>query len=107
VNASGLPSPERLAYLLSNDLQSGDVPLWALVRHLDGLAPAASLSDKIRLAQRTLPLLLQEHDLWRGKSPGGPVAPMTEAEISAMSNDDTSWHDPEKASILVWLRAVR
>ena len=66
MNASVLPSPERLAFLLSGDLQSGDVPLWALVRHLDELAPAALLSDKTRLAQRSLPLLLQEHDLWRG-----------------------------------------
>jgi hypothetical protein len=104
VTASGLPSPDRLAFLLAGNLQEDDVPLWEIVWHLNREAPTASLDQKIRLARRVLPLLADEYDLWRGEWPGGPVAPMSAAEIQAMATDDACWHDPENASILVWLR---
>ena len=101
-----LPSPERLAFMLAGVLEEGDFPLWEFVWHLNRLAPAAPLADKVRVARRALPSFLDEYDLWRGEWTEGPVAPLTEAETRLMATDDACWHDPEAASLLVWLRAV-
>jgi hypothetical protein len=51
---SALPSPERVAYLLTVDLADDDVGLWQVVWGLDVLAPAALLADKITLARRAV-----------------------------------------------------
>jgi hypothetical protein len=99
-----LPSPERLAYLISGNLQSHDLGLWEIVRTLNSLAPDAALADKIRLARRTLPLLVGHYDLWRGERPSGPVALLTEREKQVLAHDDAPWHDPDHAELLVWLR---
>lgn len=99
-----LPSVDRLAYLISGDLQSDDVGLWEVVWTLNTLAPAAPLDEKIRLARHAVSSLLGHHDLWRGEWPGGPIALLTEAEERALAHDDTPWHDPEHATLLVWIR---
>ncbi len=104
VSASDLPSPERLVFMLADDLQEDDFPLWEFVWHLNSQTPAAPLADKIRLARRALPLLSDEYELWRGEWPGGPVARVTETEMRQMATDDACWHDPQTASLLVWLR---
>lgn len=99
-----LPSVDRLVYLISGDLQSDDVGLWEVVWTLNRLAPAAPLNQKIRLARHAVATLLGQHDLWRGEWPGGPVALLTEAEKQALAHDDTPWHDPEHATLQVWIR---
>ena len=101
---SDLPSVDRLIELLSIDLQSDDVPLWEVVWTLNTLAPAAPLDEKIRLARRVVARLMSHTELWRGEWPGGPVAPVTESEVQALAHDDAPWHDPEHATLLVWLR---
>jgi hypothetical protein len=101
---SSLPSLDRLTYLLSGDLQSDDLPLWEIVWTLNTLAPGAPLDEKIRLARRAVSVLVGQHDLWRGEWPTGPVAPLTEHERQALADDDAAWHDPEHATLLVWLR---
>lgn len=99
-----LPSVDRLAYLISGDLQSDDLGLWEVVWTLNTLAPAAPLDEKIRLARHTVSSLLGNHDLWRGEWPGGPVALLTEDEKQTLAHGDTPWHDPEHATLLVWIR---
>lgn len=99
-----LPSLDRLVYLLSGDLQSDDLPLWEIVWTLNTLAPTAALEDKIRLARRAASVLVGQHDLWRGEWPGGPVAPLTQSETEALASEDTPWYDPERATLLVWIR---
>ena len=75
---SDLPSVDRLAYLISGDLQDDDLGLWEVVWRLNTLAPAASLDEKIRLARHAVSSLLGHNDLWRGDWPGGPIALLTE-----------------------------
>lgn len=99
-----LPSVDRLAYLISGDLQSDDLGLWEVVWTLNTLAPAAPLDEKIRLARRAVSSLLGHNDLWRGEWPGGPARLPTEDEKQALAHDDTPWHDPEHATLLVWIR---
>jgi hypothetical protein len=99
-----LPSVDRLAYLISGDLQSDDVGLWEVVWTLNTLAPAAPLDEKIRLARHAVSSLSGHHGLWRGEWPGGPVALLTEGEMQKLAHDDTPWHDPEHATLLVWIR---
>lgn len=99
-----LPSVDHLAYLISGDLQSDDVGLWEVVWTLNTLAPAAPLDEKIRLARLAVASLLGHHDLWRGEWPGGPIALLTEVEKQAIAHDDTPWHDPEHATLVVWIR---
>ncbi|MCR1781908.1 hypothetical protein KVF89_05115 [Nocardioides carbamazepini] len=99
-----LPSLDRLVYLLSGELQSDDLPLWEIVWMLNALAPAALLDDKIRLARHAASVLVGQYDLWRGEWPNGPVAPLTEAELQTLATDDAVWHDPEHATLLVWIR---
>lgn len=99
-----LPSLDRLTYLLSADLQGNDLPLWEIVWTLNVLAPAAPLGEKIRLARRAVSVMVGHNDLWRGEWPGGPVAPLTESELVTLAKDDAPWHDPEHATLLVWLR---
>ena len=104
-NRSGtLPSLDRLVYLLSGDLQSDDLPLWEIVWTLNTLAPTAALEDKIRLARRAASVLVGQYDLWRGEWPGGPVAPLTHSETETLASEDTPWYDPERATLLVWIR---
>jgi hypothetical protein len=102
-----LPSVDRLAYLISGDLQSGDLGLWEVVWTLNTLAPRAPLSEKIRLARRAVSSLLGHQDLWRGEWPGGPIAPLTADDKHTLARDDTPWHDPEHATLLVWIREER
>jgi len=72
-----LPSVERLAYLLSGDLQDyGDLPLWEIVWQLNATSPVALLADKLRLVRRAVSQLGDECELWRGTWPGGPVEPV-------------------------------
>lgn len=99
-----LPSVERLAYLVSSDLQDDDLGLWEVVWTLNTLAPAAPLDEKIRLARHAVSSLLGQCDLWRGEWPGGPVAILSEDEKRTLSHDDAPWHDPEHAALLVWIR---
>lgn len=99
-----LPSGDRLAYLISGDLQSDDVGLWEVVWTLNTLAPGAPLLEKIHLARQAVSSLVGDHDLWRGDWPGGPVALLTEDEETTLGHDDTPWHDPEHATLLVWVR---
>jgi hypothetical protein len=99
-----LPSVDRLVYLLSADLEADDLGLWEVVWSLNTLAPAAPLDEKIRLARHAVSRLVGNHDLWRGEWPGGPVALLTEEEKHALAHDDTPWHDPEHARLLVWIR---
>jgi len=99
-----LPSVDRLTYLVSADLQSDDLPLWEIVWTLNALAPAAPLDEKIRLARRTVRALVGQYDLWRGEWPAGPVALLTESETQTLAHDDAPWHDPENATLLVWIR---
>ena len=101
---SDLPSVERLAHLLSGDLQSDDLGLWEIVWTLNTLAPSAPLNEKIRLARHAVSSLLGHCDLWRGEWPGGPVALLTEDERRTLAHDDAPWHDPEHAPLLVWIR---
>ncbi len=103
---TSLPSVERLAYLLSGDLQDDDLPIWEIVWQLNTTAPVAPLADKLRLARRAVSLIRDEFELWRGTWPGGPVAPLTEQETRDLAGDDAAWYDPDKASLLVWLRRV-
>jgi len=99
-----VPSLDRLTYLLSGDLQSDDLPLWEIVWTLNTLAPEAPLDQKIRLARRAVSQLVGQYDLWRGEWPTGPVVPLTESETRILATDDAAWHDPEHATLLVWLR---
>ncbi len=101
---SSLPSLDRLVYLMSAELQSDDLGLWEIVWHLNTLAPEAPLDEKVRLARRTVSVLMGQYDLWRGEWPAGPMAPLSESEKLALAHDDVPWHDPEQASLLVWLR---
>jgi hypothetical protein len=78
--------------------------LWESVWTLNTFAPKAPLDEKIRLARRAVAVLVGHHDLWRGEWPGGPVARLTESETQTLANDDAAWHDPENATLLVWLR---
>lgn len=103
-NGDDLPSLDRLTYLVSADLQSDDVPLWEIVWTLNALAPDAPLDEKVRLARSVVGALTGQYDLWRGEWPTGPVALLTEAEKRTLAHDDASWHDPEHASLLVWIR---
>jgi hypothetical protein len=99
-----LPSVDRLTFLLSGDLQDDDLGLWEVVWTLNTLAPAAPLDEKIRLARRAVSRLLGQYDLWRGDWPGGPVALLTEDENRTLAHEDAPWHDPENATLLVWIR---
>jgi len=99
-----LPSVDRLAYLVSADLQAGDLALWEIVWTLNSLAPEAPLEEKIRLARRAVSQLVGHYELWRGEWPAGPVAPLTEREKQTLAHDDAPWHDPEHATLLVWIR---
>lgn len=99
-----LPSLDRLVYLLSADLQDDDLGLWEVVWTLNTLAPTASLNEKIHLARRAVSVLMGEYDLWRGVWPTGPVARLTDSEMLELADDDAPWHDPEHASVLVWIR---
>lgn len=101
-----LPSPERLAFLLARDLEDDDVPLWEVVWTINTMAPSASLAEKIKLARRAVRHLSDQYELWRGEWPHGPVAPLTETEASVMADDDACWHDPENATLLVWIHAI-
>lgn len=101
---SSLPSLDRLVYLMSAELQDDDLPLWEIVWHLNRLAPSASLDDKIRLSRRAVSVLVGHNDLWRGEWPGGPLAPLTQSETQTLASDEAAWHDPEHATLLVWLR---
>lgn len=92
--------------MLADVIQEDDFPIWEFVWHLNRMAPAAPLGDKIRVARRAMRSFMDEYELWRGEWPSGPVAPMTEVEIEAMAGDEACWHDPQNASLLVWLRAV-
>jgi hypothetical protein len=103
-DSTALPSPERLVFLLTDELEGDDFPLWEFVWNLNTLAPLAPLTDKIRLARRAVSLLVGQYDLWRGEWPGGPVAPLTESEMQILGNNNDPWHDPERATLLVWLR---
>lgn len=101
---AGLPSVERLAYLISGDLQDDDLGLWEVVWTLNQLAPSAPLDEKIRLSRRTVSSLAGHYDLWRGDWPSGPVAILTEEEKETLAREDAPWHDPEQATLLVWIR---
>ena len=101
-----LPSAERLAYLLSGDLQDDDIPLWEIVWGLNTRAPDAPLTAKLRIARRAVSQLGDECELWRGSWPGGPESPLTDLELRVLAEDDAVWCDPEKASLLIWLRPV-
>lgn len=89
---------------MSAELQDDDLPLWEIVWHLNRLAPSASLDDKIRLSRRAVSVLVGHNDLWRGEWPGGPLAPLTQSETQTLASDEAAWHDPEHATLLVWLR---
>jgi hypothetical protein len=105
--SSELPSVDRLAYLLSADLEDDDLGLWEVMWTLNTLAPAAPFDDKIRLAKHAVSSLVGgQYELWRGEWPGGPVAPLTEGEQQLLAHDDVSWHDPDHATLLVWIREV-
>lgn len=103
-DGSALPSLDRLVYLLSGDLQSDDLPLWEIVWTLNTLAPTAALEDKIHLARRATAVLVGQYDLWRGEWPGGPIAPLTQSETERLASEETPWYDPERATLLVWIR---
>ena len=98
------PSIDRLTYLLSDDLHSDDLGLWEVVWTLNTVAPEAPLDEKIRLARSAVSRLPGQYDLWRGDWPGGPVALLTEDEKRALAHDHALWHDPEHATLLVWIR---
>lgn len=102
--SAALPSPERLVFLLTDEMESDDFPIWEFVWTLNTMAPSASLTDKIRLARHAVSLVVGQYDLWRGDWPGGPVTPLTESEMQTLANNDEPWHDPERATLLVWLR---
>ena len=70
---------------------------------MNTLVPAAPLDEKIGLARHAVSSLLGHHVLWRGAWPGGPVALLTENEKRTLAHDDTPWHDPEHATLLVWI----
>jgi hypothetical protein len=101
---SNLPSVDQLVYLISGDLQDDDIGLWEVVWTLNTLAPAAPLDEKVRLARYAVSRLLGHYALWRGDWPGGPVAPLTEEEKQTLAHYDAPWHDPERATLLVWIR---
>jgi hypothetical protein len=101
---SDLPSVDRLAFLVSGELQDDDVGLWEVVWRLNTLAPAAPLGEKILLARHAVSSLLGHNHLWRGDWHGGPVALLTEDEMQILAHDDAPWHDPENATLLVWIR---
>lgn len=100
-----LPSVDRLVYLIEGDLlQDDDIGLWEIVWTLNRLAPAATVAEKVRLARRAVSRLVGRCELWRGEWPGGPVALLTEDERNTLAHEDTPWHDPEHATLLVWVR---
>jgi len=101
---SPLPSVERLMFILADDLERDDLPIWEIVWTLNTLAPSAPLADKIRLARRAVSLLVGQYELWRGEWPSGPVAKLGDNEAQVLADDDLPWHDPEHAPLLVWLR---
>jgi hypothetical protein len=103
-DSTTLPSPERLVFLLTGELESDDFPLWEFVWNLNTLAPSVPLADKIGLARRAVSLLVGQYDMWRGEWPGGPVAPLTDSDLQVLAENDEPWHDPEHATLLVWLR---
>ncbi|HVH94301.1 MAG TPA: hypothetical protein VM688_05255 [Nocardioidaceae bacterium] len=103
---SCLPLLDRLTYLLSAQLEDHDLGLWEIVWTLNSVAPEAPLDAKLRLARGAVSRLVGQYDLWRGEWPpgAGPVAPLTAIEMQTLAHDDVPWHDPEHASLLVWLR---
>jgi hypothetical protein len=98
-----LPSPERLVFVLTDDLEADDFPLWEFVWTLNTMAPSVALVDKVGLARRAVSMLADEYELWRVEWPGGPTAPLSDHEIRLLAADDAAWHDPENAALLVWL----
>lgn len=84
-----LPSVDRLAYLITGDLQDDDLGLWEVVWKLNALAPAAPLDEKVRLARPAVSNLLGQLDLWRGEWSGGPIALLTDCEKEMLGRDDT------------------
>lgn len=102
---AALPSLDRLVYLIGVDLEDDDVGLWEVVWTLNSIAPTAPLDEKVRLARRAVSVLVGQYELWRGERPTGrPVARLTDSETQTLAGDDTPWHDPEHATLLVWLR---
>ena len=53
---------------------------------------------------RPVSVLMGQYELWRGEWPGGPVTRLTERETQALASDDVAWHDPEHATLVVWIR---
>jgi hypothetical protein len=105
VAQASLPSPERLAYLISGELAEDHVGLWEVVWGLNASNPEAALADKIRLARRAVSLLGDEADLWHGDPLEPDSRPLTPAETQAIAEDHLAWHDPENASLVVWLKS--
>jgi hypothetical protein len=100
-----LPSPERLAYLISGELAEDNLGLWEVVWGLHATNPEASLADKIDLARRAVSLLADDADLWHGDPLEPDSRPLTPAELQAIAEDDLAWHDPKNASLVVWLKS--
>jgi hypothetical protein len=91
--------------LIVGDLAEDDMGIREIVWGLNGTNPEADLSDKIRLARRAVSLLADETWLWRGDPLEPSSAPLTATEVQALGDDDAAWHDPDNASLVVWLRS--
>jgi hypothetical protein len=104
-SASALPSPERLAYVIAGDLEEDNLGLWEVVWGLNSSHPRASLEEKIGLARRAVSLLGNQADLWRGDPLDPDGGPLTPEDLQALAADDLAWHDPKKASMIVWLKS--
>ena len=101
---SDLPSVDRLVYLISGAFRTTTSGFGGGRVEIDTLAPPAPLDEKIRRARHAVSSLLGHNDLWRGDWPGGPIAFLTEDEMGLLAHDDVPWHDPEHATLLVWIR---
>jgi hypothetical protein len=107
IEPSPLPSPERLAYLVTGDLEEDDIGLWEIVWRLNGSHPAVSLPDKVRLARQAVSLLGDHTVLWLGDPLEPDSRPLSSTELNALADDESAWHDPNNATMVVWLRPIR
>jgi len=108
VTDSTLPTVEEMSEQLQDALVDADQWLWEPTWKLNQEFPAVDLADKVNLMRQViLSLTLQGTvELWRGQWPAGPVAPLSKEEMGKILAQDTPWHDPEQAELLVVIEAA-
>jgi hypothetical protein len=102
-----LPSRELTAERLLDCLHfEDDQWLWEVVWALNARCPKAGQDEKVGLARQAVFELLADGliELWRGEWPGGPVEPLSPAQIERLRVDPMPWYDPEHTELLVVIR---